>query len=66
MKKMFLLFALVATLAGCASGVKLDAPGVEDRSGTAASNVSSLDARSMSGMNAGDIKPGPAGVSTVM
>ncbi len=66
MKKMFLLFALVATLAGCASGVKLDAPAVEDRSGTAASSVSSLDARSMSGMNAGDIKPGPAGVSNVI
>ncbi len=68
MKKMFLLFALVATLAGCASGVKLDAPAVEDRSGTAASSVSSLDARSMGGMNAGagDIKPGPAGVSNVI
>ena len=71
MKKMFLLFALVATLAGCASGVKLDAPAVEDRTGTAASGVSSLDARSMSGMGgmsagAGDIKPGPAGVSNVI
>lgn len=66
MKKMFLLFAVVATMVGCASGVKLDAPSVEDRSGTAASSVSSLDARSMSGMNAGDIKPGPAGVSNVI
>jgi len=68
MKKMFLLFAVVAALAGCASGVKLDAPAVEDRSGTAASSVSSLDARSMGGMNAGagDIKPGPAGVSNVI
>ncbi|MEY3779046.1 MAG: putative peptidoglycan-associated lipoprotein precursor [Pseudomonadota bacterium] len=66
MKKMFLLFAVVAALAGCASGVKLDAPTVEDRSGTAASSVSSLDARGMGGMNAGDIKPGPAGVSNVI
>ncbi len=69
MKKIFLLFAVVATLAGCASGVKLDAPTVEDRTGSAASSsVSSLDARSMGGMNAGagDIKPGPAGVSNVI
>lgn len=66
MKKMFLLFAVVAALAGCASGVKLDAPSVEDRSGSAASSVSSLDARGMAGMNAGSIKPGPAGVSNVI
>ncbi len=66
MKKMFLLFAVVAALAGCASGVKLDAPAVEDRSGTAASSVSSLDARGMGGMGAGTIKAGPAGVSNVI
>jgi peptidoglycan-associated lipoprotein len=68
MKKMFLLFAVVTALAGCASGVKLDAPTVEDRSGTAASSVSSLDARGMGGMNAGagTIKAGPVGVSNVI
>lgn len=66
MKKMFLLWAVIAALAGCASGVKLDEAAVEDRSGTAASGVSSLDARNLSGMNAGGIKPGPAGVSNVV
>lgn len=66
MKKMFLLWAMVAALAGCASGVKLDDAAVEDRTGSAASGVSSLDARGLSGMNAGGIKPGPAGVSNVV
>lgn len=66
MKKMLLMFAVVAALAGCASGVKLDDAAVEDRSGTAASNVSSLDARGLAGMNNTGIKPGPVGVSNVI
>jgi peptidoglycan-associated lipoprotein len=66
MKKLLSLFVVVAALAGCASGVKLDAPTVEDRTGAAASNVSSLDARGLSGANANGIKPGPAGVSNVI
>jgi peptidoglycan-associated lipoprotein len=67
MKKMLLMFAVVAALAGCASGVKLDDAAVEDRNGTAASNVSSLDARGLAGMNnASGIKPGPVGVSNVI
>ena len=68
MKKMFVLFAVVAALAGCASGVKLDDAAVEDRTGTAASGVASLDARGLAGMGnaSGGIKPGPAGVSNVI
>jgi peptidoglycan-associated lipoprotein len=68
MKKMFLLFAMVAALAGCASGVKLDEAAVEDRTGSAASGVASLDARGLSGMGnaSGTIKAGPAGVSNVI
>lgn len=68
MKQSLLTLALIAALAGCASGVKLDNAAVEDRTGTAASGVSSLDARGLSGMNAGagTIKPGPAGVSQVV
>ena len=66
MKKLLSLFVVVAALAGCASGVKLDAPTVEDRTGAAASNVSSLDARGLSGANPNAIKPGPAGVSNVI
>lgn len=66
MKKMLFIWAVVAVLAGCASGVKLDDAAVEDRTGSAASGVSSLDARGLSGMNAGGIKPGPAGVSNVV
>lgn len=66
MKKLLLLLAVVSALAGCASGVKLDDAAVEDRTGSAASGVSSLDARGLSGMNAGGIKPGPAGVSNVV
>jgi peptidoglycan-associated lipoprotein len=68
MKKMFVLFAVVAALAGCASGVKLDNASVEDRTGTAASGVTSLDARGLAGMGnvAGGIKPGPEGVSNVI
>jgi peptidoglycan-associated lipoprotein len=68
MKKMFLMVAVVAALAGCASGVKLDNASVEDRTGSAASGVSSLDARGLAGMGnaAGGIKPGPEGVSNVI
>jgi peptidoglycan-associated lipoprotein len=68
MKKLLLLLAVVLALAGCASGVKLDDAAVEDRTGNAASGVSSLDARGLAGMNAGagGIKPGPAGVSNVV
>lgn len=68
MKKLLLLLAVVSALAGCASGVKLDDAAVEDRTGAAASGVSSLDARNLAGMNAGagGIKPGPAGVSNII
>lgn len=68
MKKLLLLLAVVVSiLAGCASGVKLDDAAVEDRTGNAASGVSSLDARGLAGMaGAGGIKPGPAGVSNVV
>jgi peptidoglycan-associated lipoprotein len=40
MKKSFLLFILAASLVGCSTGVKLDAP-VEDRSGSSSSSSSS-------------------------
>lgn len=68
MKKLLLLLAVVVSiLAGCASGVKLDDAAVEDRTGNAASGVSSLDARGLAGMaGAGGIKLGPAGVSNVV
>lgn len=68
MKKLLLLLAVVSALAGCASGVKLDNAAVEDRTGSPASGVSSLDARNLAGMNTGaaGIKPGPAGVSNVI
>ncbi len=68
MKKLLLLLVVAAALGGCASGVKLDDSAVEDRTGSAASGVSSLDARNLSGMNAGagGIKPGPAGVSNTV
>lgn len=66
MKKWLLLLAVLVTLGGCASGVKLDEAAVEDRTGSGASSVSSLDARGLAGMNAGGIKPGPSGVSNVI
>lgn len=69
MTKFFLLIALVASLAGCASGVKLDEVPVDDRSGTGAAPagaaVAGLDARGLSGVDGG-IKAGPAGVQTVV
>ncbi len=51
MKKSFLLILLVASLAGCATGVKLDAP-VEDKSGsstTSSSSSSALDGQAAKG-----------------
>jgi peptidoglycan-associated lipoprotein len=70
MKKLTLLLVLIATLTGCASNVKLNEAPVEDRAGStpavsAASNVSSLDAKGIGGLSGG-IKPGPAGVSTIV
>lgn len=70
MKKLVSAFFLVALITGCASNVKLNEVPVEDRSGanpnpnTAASSVSSLDARGIGSLNG--VKPGPAGVSNVI
>jgi peptidoglycan-associated lipoprotein len=71
MKKHFLLIALVAFLAGCASGVKLDDVKVEDRTGSAlggasqVSNVTSgLQASGLGAMQG--IKQGPAGVEHII
>ena len=68
MKKLLSLLLFVAIFSGCSSNVKLNDVPVEDRSGanpnTAASAVSSLDARGIGSLNG--IKPGPAGVSNVV
>ena len=49
MKKSFLLFILAASLVGCSTGVKLDAP-VEDKSGsTTSSSSSALDGQAAKG-----------------
>lgn len=50
MKKSFLLIILVASLVGCSTGVKLDAP-VEDKSGstTSTSSSSALDGQAAKG-----------------
>jgi len=68
MKKLLSALLFVAVLAGCSSNVKLSDVPVEDRSGanpnSAASAVSSLDARGIGSLNG--TKPGPAGVSNVV
>lgn len=68
MKKLLSILCLVAIISGCSSNVKLNDVPVEDRSGanpnTAASSVSSLDARGIGSLNG--IKPGPAGVANVI
>ena len=70
MKKLLSLLLFVAIISGCSSNVKLTDVPVEERSGanpntnTAASAVSSLDARGIGSLNG--VKPGPAGVSNVV
>ena len=72
MKKLLSLLLFVAVISGCSSNVKLTDVPVEERSGanpnsnpnTAASAVSSLDARGIGSLNG--VKPGPAGVSNVV
>jgi peptidoglycan-associated lipoprotein len=69
MKKLLFILSLIALLAGCASGVKLDDVKVEDRSGTsAASQVSSVNSGlTASGLGAMQgIKQGPAGVEHII
>jgi peptidoglycan-associated lipoprotein len=68
MKKHVLLLSLVAALAGCASGVKLDDVPVDDRSsgaagagGTYGSNLSGRGLGAMEG-----IKQGPVGVEHII
>ena len=69
MKKLLSTLSVIALLAGCASGVKLDDVKVEDRSGTnAASQVSSVNSGlTASGLGAMQgIKQGPAGVEHII
>ena len=69
MKKLLSILSVIALLAGCASGVKLDDVKVEDRSGTnAASQVSSVNSGlTASGLGAMQgIKQGPAGVEHII
>ena len=69
MKKLLFILSVIALLAGCASGVKLDDVKVEDRSGTsAASQVSSVNSgMTASGLGAMQgIKQGPAGVEHII
>ena len=69
MKKLLSLLSLIAVLAGCASGVKLDDVKVEDRSGSnAASQVSSVNSgMTASGLGAmAGIKQGPANVEHII
>ena len=69
MKKLLFILSVIALLAGCASGVKLDDVKVEDRSGTsAASQVSSVNSGlTASGLGAMQgIKQGPAGVEHII
>ena len=67
MKKLLLLVSVVALLAGCASGVKLDDVQVDDRSG-GASQVGGVNAgigaRGLGAMQG--IKQGPAGVEHII
>ena len=66
MKKLLLLVSVVAVLAGCASGVKLDDVQVDDRSG--ASQVGGVNAgigaRGLGAMQG--IKQGPVGVEHII
>ena len=68
MKKRLFILSLIALLAGCASGVKLDDVKVEDRTAGGASQVSNvssgLDARGLGAMQG--IKQGPAGVEHII
>jgi len=68
MKKHFLLLSIVAALAGCASGVKLDDVPVDDRSGGAAgaggAYGSNLNGRGLGAMEG--IKQGPVGVEHII
>ncbi|WP_310625405.1 peptidoglycan-associated lipoprotein Pal [Limnohabitans sp.] len=66
MKKILSVFSLVALLAGCASGVKLDDVQVEDRAGGAAGQaaVNGLSSHSLGSMQG--IKQGPAGVEHIL
>jgi peptidoglycan-associated lipoprotein len=69
MKKLLSILSVIALLAGCASGVKLDDVKVEDRSGTnAASQVSNVNSGlTASGLGAMQgIKQGPAGVEHII
>jgi peptidoglycan-associated lipoprotein len=67
MKKHVLLLSLVAALAGCASGVKLDNVPVDDRSGGAGASGaygSNLSGRGLGAMEG--IKQGPVGVEHII
>ena len=67
MKKHFLLLSVVAALAGCASGVKLDNVPVDDRSGGAGAGGaygSTLNPRGLGAMEG--IKQGPVGVEHII
>ena len=66
MKKLLLLISVVAILAGCASGVKLDDVQVDDRSGGASGQaaVNGLNSRNLGAMQG--IKTGPAGVDHII
>jgi peptidoglycan-associated lipoprotein len=69
MKKLLSILSVIALLAGCASGVKLDDVKVEDRSGSSpASQVSSVNSgMTASGLGAMQgIKQGPAGVEHII
>jgi peptidoglycan-associated lipoprotein len=67
MKKLLLLISIAAVLSGCASGVKLDAVQVDDRSGgagVAQVGTSGLNARGLGAMEG--IKTGPANVDHII
>ena len=67
MKKLLLLISIAAVLSGCASGVKLDAVQVDDRSGgagVAQVGTSGLNARGLGAMEG--IKQGPVGVEHIL
>lgn len=69
MKKLLSILSVIALLAGCASGVKLDDVKVEDRSGSSpASQVSNVNSgMTASGLGAMQgIKQGPAGVEHII
>lgn len=66
MKKLLSIVSVVAVLAGCASGVKLDEVQVDDRSGGAASQVSSVNGGLTARGAMQGIKQGPAGVEHII